>query len=236
MANQVNFCLFLTCLPFIMLIIGSVDGQYEDVRCKCICPVPSVVSNATKGTTRKLYIRNVAPNQCNCDFVVLPQLSSDVQSKAKEFCPRCECKYESRDTSIIRFFVIFIIGVISFLVIYMLFLMILDPWIHKRQSRNSYKYFNEEVSLEEHEQQPSDGSQQQQQPQQQEHQQPPQRDSDSQSARHRISSSSGITDDVNITAAGPIGVLNRVGHSQNKWKRQVKEQRRNIFDNHTILN
>ena len=194
-----------------MLIIGSVDGQYEDVRCKCICPVPSVVSNATKGTTRKLYIRNVAPNQCNCDFVVLPQLSSDVQSKAKEFCPRCECKYESRDTSIIRFFVIFIIGVISFLVIYMLFLMILDPWIHKRiyfsycnykqifhlysirfqsgQSRNSYKYFNEEVSLEEHEQQPSDGSQQQQ-PQQQEHQQPPQRDSDSQSARHRISSSS----------------------------------------------
>lgn len=34
----------------------------------------------------------------------------------------------------------------------------------------------------------------------------------------------------------PKGVLNRVGHSQSKWKRQVKEQRRNIFDNHTMLN
>lgn len=34
----------------------------------------------------------------------------------------------------------------------------------------------------------------------------------------------------------PKGMLNRVGHSQSKWKRQVKEQRRNIFDNHTMLN
>ena len=53
------------------------------------------------------------------------------------------------------------------------------------QSRNSYKYFNEEVSLEEHEEHPSDGSQQQHQ----QHPQPSQRDSDSQSARHRISPS-----------------------------------------------
>lgn len=31
-------------------------------------------------------------------------------------------------------------------------------------------------------------------------------------------------------------VLNRVGHQQDKWKRQVKEQRRNIYDRHTMLN
>lgn len=31
-------------------------------------------------------------------------------------------------------------------------------------------------------------------------------------------------------------VLNRVGHSQDKWKRQVREQRRNIYDRHTMLN
>lgn len=34
----------------------------------------------------------------------------------------------------------------------------------------------------------------------------------------------------------PKGVLNRVGHSQTKWQRQVKEQRKNIYDNHTMLN
>lgn len=31
-------------------------------------------------------------------------------------------------------------------------------------------------------------------------------------------------------------VLNRVGHQQDKWKRQVREQRKNIYDRHTMLN
>lgn len=42
-------------------------------------------------------------------------------------------------------------------------------------------------------------------------------------------------------SAHPMGmrsgnVLNRVGHQQDKWKRQVLEQRRNIYDKHTMLN
>lgn len=35
---------------------------------------------------------------------------------------------------------------------------------------------------------------------------------------------------------GGSGVLNRVSHTQDKWKRQVQEQRRHIYDRHTILN
>ena len=107
------------------------SGQYDDFRCKCVCPSPGVVTNDTNASNRKLYIGNVSPNRCNCDYVVLPQLSHDIQDKAKEFCPRCECKYESRNTSTIRFVIIFIIGIISFLVVYMAFLMLLDPLIHK---------------------------------------------------------------------------------------------------------
>lgn len=35
----------------------------------------------------------------------------------------------------------------------------------------------------------------------------------------------------------PTGnVMNRVTHQQDKWKRQVREQRRNIYDRHTMLN
>lgn len=34
----------------------------------------------------------------------------------------------------------------------------------------------------------------------------------------------------------PRNVLNRVGQQQNKWKKQVQEQRRNIYDKHTMLN
>ena len=32
------------------------------------------------------------------------------------------------------------------------------------------------------------------------------------------------------------GVLNRVGQTTDKWKKTVQEQRRHIYDRHTILN
>ncbi|KAJ8951351.1 hypothetical protein NQ318_009287 [Aromia moschata] len=52
------------------------------------------------------------------------------------------------------------------------------------------------------------------------------------------------TNEEDEIAPGPMShnmsvrgnVLNRVGHQQDKWKRQVKEQRRNIYDRHTMLN
>lgn len=53
----------------------------------------------------------------------------------------------------------------------------------------------------------------------------------------------GATSTTTILASGSgggggtaSGVLNRVGHQQSKWKRQVQEQRRNIYDRHTMLN
>ena len=37
-------------------------------------------------------------------------------------------------------------------------------------------------------------------------------------------------------AGGSDGVINRLGTQQSRWKRQVQEQRRNIFDRHAMLN
>ena len=76
------------------------NAQYEDVRCKCICPDTAVV-NGTQ-SHRKLYIENVPPNKCDCTNVVLPRVGDDIKGKEKEFCPRCECKYESRNTTTIK--------------------------------------------------------------------------------------------------------------------------------------
>lgn len=163
----------------VFLLPGPIECQYEDVRCKCVCPVPTVVVNDSRTTNRKLYIGNVMPNECNCDYVVLPQLEPNIQNKAKEFCPLCECKYESRNTSVIRFFVICILGLVSFLTVYMFFLMILEPWMYKSlfhisclpfSDNNNNRFFvcagnvrasysehvNEEVNLEE---QGADGEQ-----------------------------------------------------------------------------
>ena len=73
---------------------------FEDVRCICICPDTAVV-NGTQ-SHRQSYIDNVPPNKCDCVNVILPQVSDDIKIKEKEFCPLCECKYESRNTTTIK--------------------------------------------------------------------------------------------------------------------------------------
>ncbi|XP_044734588.1 uncharacterized protein CG1161 [Chrysoperla carnea] len=170
--------------------------SYENNRCTCVCPSTASVVNNTQSSlsSRKLYISSVPPNKCNCVEVVLPQVV-EVKEKSKEFCPLCDCRYENRNTTIIKVVVIIVIWVISLLVIYMLFLICLDPLLNKRVKGNYQEHTNE--------------------------------------------------DDEATTGAGgstahPMGVrgnvLNRVGHQQDKWKRQVREQRRNIYDRHTMLN
>lgn len=48
------------------------------------------------------------------------------------------------------------------------------------------------------------------------------------------------TSQETVSSSHPMGVrvnvLNRVGHQQDKWKKQVREQRKNIYDRHTMLN
>lgn len=144
------------------------------------------------------YIINVPPSQCNCEGVVLPKLGDQLKGKEEVFCPRCECKYENRNTTIIKIVVIIVIWVISLLVIYMLFLICLDPLLNKRIHKASTN-----IGYHEHNNEEDDAS-------------------------------------MAPGTSHPMGergnVLNRVGHQQDKWKRQVREQRRNIYDRHTMLN
>lgn len=176
----------------IFACIPAYKAQYEDVRCKCICPSPEVVKgNKTK---RMLYIGNVVSSQCKCEGVVIPQADEYVRAKEKEFCPRCECRYERRNTTTIFVVVIIIIWVISLLTVYMLFLMCLDPLLNKRRTAY-HEHTNEEVTLQD-EPMPT----------------------------------------IPRQRTGSTNVLNRVGEQQDRWKRQVQEQRRNIYDRHTMLN
>jgi hypothetical protein len=164
-------------------------------------------------TNRKLYIGNVAPDRCSCDYVVLPKLKPDVAEKVKESCPRCECKYESRNTGTIRFVVIFIIGIISFLVVYMAFLNLLDPLIRRSANTSTGKYeqhIDEEVAMDE--QIAGDDSEC--------------------STRRRAAS---VTSPTSSGGPPPKNMLNRVGIQQNMWKKQVEQQRKNIYDKHTML-
>uniref|UniRef100_A0A1A9VG44 Uncharacterized protein n=1 Tax=Glossina austeni TaxID=7395 RepID=A0A1A9VG44_GLOAU len=107
--------------------------------------------------------------------------------------------------------VIIVIWIISILVIYMLFLMCLDPLLNKRVKANYQEHTNEDV-------------------------------------HNRYANVKYTLLDDAATTTPPLpslanqelnsraNVLNRVGHQQDKWKRQVREQRRHIYDRRTMLN
>lgn len=136
--------------------------------------------------------------------MVLPKLDSDYRNKSKELCPRCECKYESRNLITIKWVVSGIICVITFLTGYMIFLLAVE-YLNNNGSRRSYQeQINEEVSM----------------------------DDQSSDANNRQSVSS--LDDVSILPSK--NVINRVNQQQSKWKKQIIEQRKNIYDTHSMLN
>jgi len=218
MCRSKNNLMWKSWAAFLLLIlsifISDVEGQYENTRCKCICPDPNIVinpsqvDNTTQSKNPTIFIQNVeVPNKCSCDSVVLPKIEQqfNMTGKEGEFCPRCDCRYESRNTTIIKVVVIFVIWIVSLLMIYMLFLMCLDPLLNKRIKSNAYQEHTNE--------------------------------DDESVGGGRTSHPLRVTG-ASSTTAGPSssGVLNRVGHQQNKWKKQVQEQRRNIYDRHTMLN
>ncbi|CAI9735689.1 9 isoform X4 [Octopus vulgaris] len=193
--------LFYICL--FTVVVTIVTAQYEDYRCKCVCPSQTVV-NATE-TGRKVYIKKVNPNQCKCEDVVWP-----LPEKATEFCPRCECKYQSRNVTLIKIMVTIIICVVSLLFVYMVFLLCLDPLLVKKPGR-----YQEQTNEEDEQTLPP----------------PP----------------SSVTPELVAPPPPPppplaaqLGrqrsILNRVSDEQKKWKGTVQEQRRNIYDRHSMLN
>lgn len=184
--------LLLFCLPS-----PPVSADHYDVRCKCVCPNPSVV-NATH-TERKLYIKNVPPSHCNCPSVVMVD-SGLSAADTDSFCPRCVCRYEQRNIGVIKVVVVMVICVIGLLTVYMGFLTLLDPYLTKKK-QTAYREHREEEDR-----------------------------GDSQSGTDATNSA----DEVAMRPR--VAVLQRVGTQQDRWKRQVQDQRRRIYDQHIMLN
>ncbi|KAG5677177.1 hypothetical protein PVAND_006958 [Polypedilum vanderplanki] len=192
-------------LLIVNLLVCMANAQsYEDKRCKCICPsINSVMNNSQEDNDndRILVIANAAQTRCDCDSVILPKYADKIKGKEQEFCPRCECKYENRNTTVIKVVVIIVIWIISLLSIYMLFLNLLEPLLNKRSKQNYQEHLDED-----------DGA-----------------------SIHQEGGSSHNLPMVNVNVSRN-NVLNRVTNQQDKWKRQVQEQRQRIYDRHSMLN
>ncbi|XP_006757540.1 PREDICTED: transmembrane protein 9, partial [Myotis davidii] len=94
----------------------------EDIRCKCICPPYRNISG-------HIYKQNVSQKDCNCLHVVepMPVPGHDVEA----YCLLCECQYEERSTTTIKVIIVIYLSVVGALLLYMAFLMLVDPLIRK---------------------------------------------------------------------------------------------------------
>lgn len=156
--------------------------NFEDVRCKCICP-------PYRNITGHIYNRNVSQKDCNCLHVVepMPVPGHDVEA----YCLLCECKYEERSSNTIKVTIIIYLSVVGALLLYMLFLLLVDPLIRKHDAYT----------------------------------QPLHNEEDSEEMRPTVDSAQ---------ARGNT-VLERVEGAQQRWKKQVQEQRKTVFDRHKML-
>ncbi|XP_064425277.1 transmembrane protein 9 [Latimeria chalumnae] len=171
-------CVFSTNVPQ-----TQADKVSEDVRCKCICPPYRNISG-------HIYNKNVAQKDCNCLHVVepMPVPGHDVEA----YCLLCECKYEERSTTTIKVTIIIYLTVVGLLLLYMLFLLLVDPLIRKQDSYT----------------------------------QPLHNEEENEDAR--------VLEAVQERARANT-VLERVEGAQQRWKRQVQEQRKTVFDRHKLL-
>ncbi|XP_063153442.1 proton-transporting V-type ATPase complex assembly regulator TMEM9 [Candoia aspera] len=172
---------------FLCILIPSSETskKFGDIRCKCICPPYRNISG-------HIYKNNVLQKDCNCLHVVdpMPVPGHDVEA----YCLLCECKYEERSTTTIKIIIIIYLLVIGALLLYMAFLMVVDPFIRKPDPYTQPLH-NEEDSEDPH-----------------------------------------FLTTVRPSAnARANTVLERVEGAQERWKRQVQEQRKTVFDRHKML-
>ncbi|XP_006834216.1 PREDICTED: transmembrane protein 9 isoform X1 [Chrysochloris asiatica] len=165
---------------------SKVTESSEDIRCKCICPPYRNISG-------HIYNQNVSQKDCNCLHVVepMPVPGHDVEA----YCLLCECKYEERSTTTIKVIIVIYLSVVGALLLYMAFLMLVDPLIRKPDA------YTEQLHNEE----------------------------ENEDARSMAAAATSL--------GGPRAntVLERVEGAQQRWKLQVQEQRKTVFDRHKML-
>ncbi|KAM4721970.1 transmembrane protein 9B [Rhinophrynus dorsalis] len=173
----------------LLLVQASDEKNSADVRCKCICP-------PYKDKPGNIFNKNVTQKDCACPQVVDPTAvpSSDMEA----YCLRCECKYEERSSSTIQVTIIIYLSILGLLLLYMLYLTLVEPMLKRRLFGHSQLIQSEDDVVGDH------------QPFANAH-------------------------DVLARSRSRANVLNKVENAQQRWKLQVQEQRKSVFDRHVVL-
>ncbi|KAK9410021.1 transmembrane protein 9B [Crotalus adamanteus] len=165
------------------------ENNFLDIRCKCICP-------PYKDHGGKYLSKNISQKDCDCLHMVEPTMSvlgQDIEA----YCLRCECKYEERSSEIIKITIIIYLCILGLLLLYMVYLTMVEPILKRRLFGHSQLIQNDE-DVGDH------------QPFANAH-------------------------DVLARSRSRANMLNKVEYAQQRWKLQVQEQRKSVFDRHVVL-
>ncbi|KAJ8344021.1 hypothetical protein SKAU_G00313500 [Synaphobranchus kaupii] len=178
--------LSFVCFLLVLSKQTTAEKNADDIRCKCICP-------PYKNVEGQIYNQNVSLKDCNCLHVVVPMPVDGRDVEA--YCLRCECKYEERSSEIIRATIIIYLSILVLLLLYMVYLTLLEPALKRRLFRHSHLIQSE----------------------------------------HDVGQDQQPFADAPTMMSSRSNMLNKVEHAQQRWKRQVQEQRKSVFDRHVVL-
>ncbi|EUB55867.1 Transmembrane protein 9 [Echinococcus granulosus] len=197
-----------------------VEAIYEDARCKCVCvdhSVPKISNESSAEPKRSVYVKSISSDKCTCPIML---------ENKSDLCPYCDCKYQVRNTTTIKVVVIMIVVMLSTLSIYLVFMLILEPFLASRGRKNlldsaqsnlfvppkTIRTFRSYVI-------------------------PSQRNNDYDDLT--ATEASGEEASGSRSTVGRRGVSTVVGRArehQSRWKGRIEAQRDRVFNERTILN
>ncbi|XP_037378532.1 transmembrane protein 9B [Talpa occidentalis] len=179
---------YAVCSVLLLAQLSDAAKNFEDVRCKCICP-------PYKENSGHIYNKNISQKDCDCLHVVepMPVRGPDVEA----YCLRCECKYEERSSVTIKVTIIIYLSILGLLLLYMVYLTLVEPILKRRLFGHSQLI-----------------------------------QSDDDVGDHQPFANA---HDVLARSRSRANVLNKVEYAQQRWKLQVQEQRKSVFDRHVVL-
>ncbi|KAI6218166.1 hypothetical protein M3Y99_01726900 [Aphelenchoides fujianensis] len=195
-----GFLLFVCCSTL-------VSANFEDSRCRCICPNTQYFSSVNHTDNRRRYYTktNVRSQTCNPQNVVKTSVDGIVEeSHIDAFLANCDCRYETRNTVLLKVVVIFVICVLVLLIAYMVFLTLLDPAFKRRRASVNYKRQDDEIEENIFANGTENGA------------------------------ASGSTIPMRATR-NAAHLVETVENEASKWQETVEEQRRKVFKEHSVL-
>ncbi|KAI1720322.1 TMEM9 domain-containing protein [Ditylenchus destructor] len=208
----------------LLIFVSIAEGNFEDTRCRCICPSTELfrTHNSTPDTEnyRRYYTKTeISPSTCNSQTVVKDSVRHIVdEPRLDAFLANCNCKYESRNSLLLKVVVFFVICVLLALGSYMAYLLVVDPIIRRQRHFIPYRRHDDDMDENMFAHATTSAG------------------SDESEAGGSPSKVFAPPAGIQMRPRTTHNVLDKVEAEQTKWKNSVEEQRRNVMMNHTMLN